>query len=37
VLMNAARDALYEFGELELGFPLTAETLWRAQKAKSPK
>ena len=34
VLMNAARDALKEFGELELGLPLTAEMLWRAQQAK---
>jgi aerobic carbon-monoxide dehydrogenase large subunit len=32
VLMNAACDALAEFGELELQFPLTSEQLWRAQK-----
>jgi aerobic carbon-monoxide dehydrogenase large subunit len=32
VLMNAARDALAGFGELELEFPLSSEQLWRAQK-----
>jgi aerobic carbon-monoxide dehydrogenase large subunit len=35
VLMNAARDALAEFGAVELQFPLTAEQLWRAQNHKN--
>lgn len=34
-LMNAARDALAEFGELELRFPLSSEQLWRAQSGRA--